>query len=252
VANDSVTLFLDGAPTLDDYAHALDALRALLSAITERVAGPISVEWRVDTLEASSALTTLRGEAENMAVVEEAAATYLDVGRKLAQRQEVDAHYQRSTNMLLTVLTARVPSLRIETDLDDVTITLPTDQLADVVQLRPTPQQKAQIGAVEGRIETMSRRRGLRFVLFDSAFDKAVTCYLDPGQEDLMRDAWGRLAIIEGMVKRDPTSGRPTTVRQVTAVHLLDEGERGGWRRARGAQPDAEPSEDRIRRIRDA
>jgi hypothetical protein len=101
----------------------------------------------------------------------------------------------------------------------------------------------------------LQQRRGLRFVLYDTLHDKAVICYLAPEHEDLMRDAWGRLAEVTGMVTRDPVTDRPRTVRQVTDVRVIEELDRYAFRAARGAiqaRPDAPPSEDVIRRVRDA
>jgi len=249
VANDSVTLFLEGSPTLDDYVQALSGLRGLLNAISQEVLKGTQIEWRIDALEASSALASFRGETADVALVEQAADVYLGVGRALKAGESVAPPYRRSVKMIRDVLTDRVPSVRFETAQDDVTVSL-----AQQAQVIPFPQREpeAQFGAVEGRIQTLSRRGSLRFILFDLVHDKAVTCYLAPDQEGLMLDVWGRLAIVEGVVKRDPVSGRPTTVRHVTDVVLTPERERGEWRSARGVQPSDEASETRIRRIRDA
>lgn len=236
---------------IGDYVHALTGLQRLLEAISAEVASGQTIDWRVDALEASSALTSLRGEAEDMTLVERAAATYLGVGSALQRNELVEQPYRRSANMIRALLTERVPSVRFETAQDDVTISLPDSELAQVLQF-PNRDVGPQLGAVEGRIQTLSTRGSLRFILFDLVYDKAVTCYLVPDQEGLMLDAWGRLAIVEGIIKRDPISGRPTTVRQVSDVVLLPERDRGDWRSARGAQPNEEPAEARIRRIRDA
>jgi hypothetical protein len=71
-----------------------------------------------------------------------------------------------------------------------------------------------------------------------------------------MRELWGRRAIVEGEVRRDPWSGRPTKIRQVTAVEPVPEDSApGGWREARGALTrvwDGTPAEETIRKMRDA
>jgi hypothetical protein len=250
MANDSVTLFLEGTPTIDDYAIALGGLRELLAAIAAKADSKIQIEWRLEALEMSSALTTVRGFADDMSVVEQASADYLDVGRSLYAGVQIDPQLSPAVEKIVGVLNGRVPSVRFENDEDDFIITTDSGRLADIVPLKKPLEP--QLGAVEGRVETVSRRSGLRFVLFDQTFDKAVTCYLSAGQEELMRNVWGQRAIVEGRVKRDPVSGRPVTVRQIAAVKILPEGEIGAWRRAQGIQPDSEPSELRIRRIRDA
>ena len=110
-------------------------------------------------------------------------------------------------------------------------------------------------GAVEGRIETLTRRKGLRFTLYDTLNDKAVSCYLEEGHEVLMRGAWGRRAIVEGWVGRDPVTGRPLTIRRVRHIEILSDAESGTYRRARGVVPvgaDGLSAEDAVRRVRNS
>jgi hypothetical protein len=80
--------------------------------------------------------------------------------------------------------------------------------------------------------------------------DRAVSCYLLENQE---REAWGKRAIVEGLVTRDADTGRPTTIRGVSKVHLLSDAP-GNYLDARGIVPvpDGSPlPEDIIRRLRD-
>lgn len=86
----------------------------------------------------------------------------------------------------------------------------------------------------------------------DLVHDKAVTCYLRPGHEEIMRDLWGELVTVHGRVRREAETGRRMTIRDVRRIEPLPEGDRGSWTRARGVREDALPAEDRIRRIRDA
>ena len=91
--------------------------------------------------------------------------------------------------------------------------------------------------------------------LYDSVFDKAASCYLETGQDSIMRDAWGRRAIVEGMVTRDPESARPLIVRRISHVELVTEYPPGSYRLARGILPrrSGDPTpEEAIRRVRDA
>jgi hypothetical protein len=108
---------------------------------------------------------------------------------------------------------------------------------------------------VLGRVQTLSHRGSLRFTLYDLLHDRAVSCYLQEGQQDIMRGAWDRLALVKGWVKRDPVNGRPTTIRRVRAVEVRDEGQLGDWRQAGGllrGEGTDEPAEATIRRLRDA
>ena len=80
--------------------------------------------------------------------------------------------------------------------------------------------------------------------------------YLTEDQEDLMRDAWGRMVEVTGMITRDEITDRPRAIRRVADVQVLEEGaDAFAFRRARGAvspAPGSPASEVLIRRVRDA
>ena len=91
--------------------------------------------------------------------------------------------------------------------------------------------------------------------MYDTLDDRAIACYLNPGEEDRIQMLWGRRAIVEGEIRRDPWSGRPTVIRQITDVVPLPERGPDDWQAARSALAevwDGEPAEEAIRRIRDA
>ena len=119
-------------------------------------------------------------------------------------------------------------------------------------QARPTAT--VSIGVVTGRIQTLSNRNGLRFNLYDAIHDKAVVCYLASHQTELIREAWGCRAAITGRITREAQTGRPTAIRQITAIETLAEPTPGSYRQARAAvpwQPGDLLPEDAIRRLRD-
>lgn len=109
-------------------------------------------------------------------------------------------------------------------------------------------------GSIEGQVETLISRRRLTFTLYDSLSDQTVFCYLQQDQAELIRDAWGRWAIVCGWIRRDPNTGRPVAISPVRAIDVVPEVQPGSYRRARGVAPAdaAEPSpEVAIRRLRD-
>lgn len=140
--------------------------------------------------------------------------------------------------------------VRFETPTGDYTISDNGDAL-------PRRTMLVSIGAISGRVQTLSNRRSLRFNMYDTVHDKAVACYLQPGQEELMREAWGRRARVTGKVSRDSDSARPVAIRQILDIEILEDVAPGSYRRARGAAPWSaagggdEMPEDIIRRIRD-
>lgn len=251
MASDVVTLALDGAPTLDDLAEALGGLRELLDGLTQPTTERIT--WVVDGLSTGSAIASFRGISGDNARVSQIAHDYLDLGTQIAlgQRQFNPPTIDRAVRRLTGLLNERVPSLRFETADDDVTI---SSVPAKVTSPPPGPGTPGGFGAVLGRIQTLSNRGSLRFTIYDTLHDKAVSCYLQDGQQDMIRDMWDRFAIVRGWVKRDPATGRPVTVRRVRSVKPRDEGHPNDYLAVGGLLSEAadEPAEAIIRRLRDA
>ena len=120
--------------------------------------------------------------------------------------------------------------------------------------MTPTLQPVA-YGGVTGRIQTLSSRGGLRFTLFDTLFDRAVSCYLAEGQEELMRDVWGRMAVVEGLVTRDRVTGRPQVIRGVRRVAIVREADPDAYLASRGVLREGtarRSPEEAIRELRSA
>ncbi len=108
------------------------------------------------------------------------------------------------------------------------------------------------LGTVRGRIETLSHRRGLRFFLYELVTDRPIRCHPDSDLEDTMRSVWGRVADVAGTVTREATTGQPISIRHITAVSTVEEGDPMGYLQARGALRTREPAEQAVRRARDA
>ena len=107
------------------------------------------------------------------------------------------------------------------------------------------------LGTLRGRVETLSRRKGLNFRLYELATGEPVTCYMDTESEETMRNVWGHVADVSGVISRDIHTNKPRSMRAITKVIRVEEGDPGGWRRARGAIRSNTPSEVLIRRLRD-
>lgn len=250
MASDTITLALEGDVYLDDFSSALDGLQRLVLALASQVAKGSKVEWAVDALERASSIVTVRGHSAIPEAVENVVHAYLDVGR--AEEQGLPTPYGRPVRDALAAITGilngRVYAARLETAEGEAILQSAERKSA----ARPVVSS---YGAVSGRIQTLSSRGGLRFVLYDLVYDKAISCYLASEQEELMRGMWGRLATVEGWVTRDRTSGKALSVRRVTRVAPKREVEPGSYRLAVRAVPkpeEAESPEAIIRRLRDA
>jgi hypothetical protein len=255
MAVDTVTLALSGDVALDDFSLAISRLKSLLAALAKDVAQGANILWLVDALDTGSALTTYKGSPMNggeLAQVEQVVRAYGNVGQAL-ERNDVIAYsrtVEKEARELLKVLQGgRVETLRFETPETDAIISAAPED-------RPRSATTEAYGAVEGRIQTLSRHGGLRFTLYDTLNNRAVSCYVaEDFDQELMRHAWGKRAIVEGWVKRDTATGRPLTIRRVRNVVVLPETEPGSYRDARATVPLSDPGllpELVIRRLRDA
>ena len=247
MAKNTLTFELGGQIAIDDLAKGIAAFRRLVNGLTPRSAG---VAWVVDDLQPGSAVVTLRGEAADPAAVERIVDSYEKVGAALERKEDLyqfDKRVYLAANAIIS-LTGTTKYVRFQTLASDYTI-YHNGHSPD------GPASTVSIGAITGRVQTLSNRSGLRFNLYDALHDKAVACYLTPEMAETMREVWGRRATVTGRVSRDAKTGLPIAIRQIVDVKALPETTPGSYREARGAlpwQPGDRLPEDIIRELRDA
>ena len=254
MAADFVTLALNGDVPLAAFARAMQHLSALIEALTAELDVTGAMTWVVDELQAGSAVATFRGEptlGHDVEAVTRVVHAYTAVGHALAahERPPYSPRVIRAAEAIVALVADRVASVRFETAEADATIS------GVLIRAEPSATPVHAYGAVEGRIQTLTSRGGLRFTLYDAVYDHAVRCFLEEDKDDLARDAWRRAAIVEGLVSRDPVFGYPVTIRRITAIHPLEGVAPGSYRRARAILPrlpQEDAPEERIRRVRDA
>ena len=247
MAKNTITFEIGGRVELKGFADGIAAFQRLVNALTPRKSG---VTWVVEDLQPGSAIATLRGEAGNPSTIEQIVNDYEKVGAAMAGAADLSGFSDRVARAGngIKALTRTTEYVRLETSAGDFTI-YPNGHH------QPQPTLPTAIGAITGRIQTLSNRSGLRFNLYDTVHDKAVACYLASGQEGLIREAWGQRATVTGRVSREAMTGRPVAIRQIADIKTLAEPVPGSYRRARGAvpwQPAYLRPEDVIRQLRDA
>jgi hypothetical protein len=259
MATDTITLMLEGDVDLKAFSDAIKDFTKLVAALSEREGGDI--EWTVEDLAPGSALAMIKGRSRQPERVERVVRSYLGVGKTIQQNRPLtDRKIALPALRLAKMAGRRVTAVRFETAEDEAVISEPPSRRRKVGDDEPTlaklaspemEQRRAVYGAIEGEVQTLTKRNGLRFTLYEFLSDKAVSCYLQLGQEEQMRNIWGKRAIIEGAVSRDQ-HGHPISVRQI--ANIIPIVEEGDYTQARGILPRAkgdELPEVRIRRIRD-
>lgn len=251
--NDTITLRLSGEVYLDDYVAAIEELRSLVRALGKDVAKNVEVEWSIDDLVAGSAATTLRGaakEEDKQLAVEEIVRAYERVGFSMEKGLDIPYSQEvgRAARGITDILDGRIEEILFETEKMEAVV---TNALASSDE--PPQAGVYSYGAIEGRVQTLSSRTGLKFTLYD-VFGRGIPCHLQKGDEDMMRDAWDKWVVVEGRIRRDAT-GKPISIRTITDVVTRDAGEPLDYRKARGVLqtgPNAPSPEEAIRRSRDA
>ncbi len=249
MASDTITLALNGNIRLADFAAVVRNLHELVTALTEEISPDSRTDWVIEDLTYGSAITTVRGESAQGDAVERVVRGYEVVGEALERGNAIPyaPRVAAAAQAITSVLDGHITSIRFETQERDATVVSPS-----INEVKP-PERRA-YGAIAGRVQTLTSRRGLRFILYDTLHDHAVSCYLAKGQEEIMRDAWGHRVVVEGIVSRDPTTGAPSTIRGITRVIVKPERAGGWYRQARGAlarAPDDPLPETTIRVLRD-
>ena len=251
MAKNTVTFELGGRVEIQDLEKGITAFRRLILALTPRNE---RVSWVVEDLRPGSAVATLRCEADNSIIAEQTVKDYEDIGNCLARHKKLPSQYNKRVKRAaeaVAALAEEMEYVRFETSDNDFVVYSSRHTSDTAAASSPT----VSIGAITGRVQTLSNRSGLRFNLYDAVHDKAVACYLNSEQEEIVREAWGRRATISGAVSRDASTGRPIAIRRIMNIEILEDVPLGSYRRARGAVPwlpGYEKPEEIIRQMRDA
>lgn len=258
--SDTVTLALQGNVSLSEFSAAVTRFNALIDALAADSHAE-DVAWQIDALDYSSAITTARGislNGDDPQRIDRLVHAYLEVGEALEQGVTIPfpKPVQKEAQGIAGLLkeSSEIEAVRFETAESEAIIREPVATTTQTTTTTAPVKHEAAYGSVTGRIQTLSSRNALRFVVYDHINDRAVSCYLVEGRESMMRQMWDRVATIEGWVSRDPVTGRPLTVRQVSHVTPLTEVAPHDYMKARGALPRAEDDplpETQIRRLRD-
>jgi len=251
--DDTVTISLQGTDVpLPTFVAAMQHFAKLMTHLANELAEGAAIQWIVDDLQKGSALVRLRARADDVRAVDRVIHAYDAVGQSLALHQvpPFSRGVMRESRAIVRVLGTDVPSVIFHTAIQDNIIEGPWK-----TKVPKTSRAQVAYGSVKGRVQTLTNRGDLKFTLYDTLYDRAVYCYLREGQEEMMRDLWGKKAIVEGRVSREPLTARPIAIRDIMTVESIPEVLPGSYRDARGVlahEPGDFTPEQLIRQMRDA
>lgn len=255
---DTVMLKVQGTVTIPEYARALALMSRMLAALTKFRAGTGALSWEVESLSGTSANTLARGNPRRHGKIVQLRQVVTDwavVGDKMrtgAPAREYPEDVQAACEGFRELVSndrTEITKLWFENPLREVPV-------LRLVDRRPDPEADLMVsyGSVRGWVEAITKHAGLRFTLYDRLHHKAVSCYVAEGNQELLRNLWGRYVAVEGIVRRERESGRVISVREIVHAAPEKEGKPDAWRAAVGCAP-SKPgdisSEEAIRRVRD-
>lgn len=247
---DTITIELNGEVAIDDFALAMHHFNGLLRELVKEEGDNADIVWEIEKLAEGSALMSIRGVNAAPKPIENVVLANHTIWDCAANQREIPygKRIRKRVSLLTKVIGKRVTSIRVETSHG---VSFVTGRIEEV----DTSSCIFSHGTVKGMVETTTTRRSHRFILYDSLFDKAVTCYFTGDQQDKVREAWGKKVIMAGYVGRDPTTGHAKVIRNIHDIQILHPIEPDNYLKACGIipwQPGDEEPEDAVRRIRDS
>lgn len=251
MADNTITLSLQGDIALKDFAIAIDSFAKLVNNLTRETTELAEVEWEISDLQPGSATVSVSGYSSNPETVAKVIAGYSELGLALSTGADIPYSNEvvKPTRSLLSVLNGQVTGISFITSQQEVFIS----QYEDQTTIQPLSQRQSW-GAITGIVETVSQRGGLRFKVREPLYNRSVECFANEKQAEFLREAWRKKVKIYGLISREIGSGKPTKIQRVVSIDFVEDVPPGTYKQALGAlpwNPGDEPAEVTIRRIRD-
>lgn len=229
-----LTLALDGEVTLKDFSQAMLRFKELIYSLKDEVAPGSKINWVIDDLKKKCTIARIKGIAvnnEDVVSIKQIRKAYIELGRKIVHGETLTNDYPviQAVTGLRRLINGRITSIRFETDekkytIKKHTIFTPTKVYWDTETF----------GGARGRVQSISDRQYLHFTLFDYNDDHPIACSSLETLKEEMRNAWGKLAYIEGTVIRDKETDLISSIGNITKITLIKEREPQEWRKALG------------------
>jgi hypothetical protein len=254
MAKDTITLKLSGGDVpIDLFSKAMGHLAQLVKDLSDEVAGPELVEWKIDGLNTGSAITRIKGYSHEPQDVEKVVIAYRNIGYAIKTGEEIpySQTVAASAYAITSIINGDVTAVVFGTEGEETTIT----ESWESSETDGKPGELWSYGIITGFAGTIWDRPKLRIAIYDDLFDKVVYCDLDRKYETQVRGWWQSRISVTGLIYRSPDDGRPVKIKNVVNVEVHNvEPVIKGFLNARGVLPwqeEDEPAEITIRRLRD-
>ena len=76
-------------------------------------------------------------------------------------------------------------------------------------------------GSVEGLVEKLAQGHAAKFAVYPDEASHGVPCYLSDEDEARITGLWRKRVRVVGLLRRDTSTGRPLSIRDVTNIEVL-------------------------------
>ncbi len=250
------TVQLDGTVSLDRLTGALSAWESALHAIAENVGKAHVISMTVEDLVVGSAIVEVSIEFDADTWADNFESGYEQYGRQIRDGNVIDfpSNLKRPVTEIRKAAFLDGPnSLVLLSDRTEIMVD-PVISHASLRMTATSPPYFEAMGTVIGKLQSLTSRKALKATVYDSINDRAVRCVLSESDHEKARDLWDTEVVVEGVIRRDPRSGRPISIRKIRNIGPQDKSiDRYAWMRARGALRHIHPektSEELIRLAR--
>jgi hypothetical protein len=253
------SLQLDGTVSLDRFADAIGVWRDVLRSLSDDLPEGGLVSMQISNLSAGSALVDIDVEFDHESHAEKYQMGFREFGSKIRNGNIYDLplRQQQPARKLQEVATLDGNGgISISSELDDILIIPPSrdEQTVSLKVLKPLNTDA--LGFLVGKLQSINSRHTLRVVIYDAVHDRAVRATVSNDQHETLRNLWDKDVIVEGLIRRDSTTGLPLSIRNITRIaERKATTDKYAWLKARGALQHINPeasSEELIRQARNA
>ena len=158
MANDTLTLSLQGTVSLEAFSRAISLFQDLISALSEEVDGYAQIKWDIVGLESGSATAVIRGISDHIQDVEKVAEAYQVVSSSLKDNRPIPYSERVAipARALTRVIDSRIISVEFRTDVFKATVSIPIEKVEVI-----TGDQMYTLGVISGTVQTLAMRSGL-------------------------------------------------------------------------------------------
>lgn len=201
---------------LDVFVEAITAFQELIETLTDEVSD-MPLDWDVAELKKGSALlatAVFREEQLEEAVKVDTA--YNDVGRAVSVGNVIpfSDRVGDKVRALSRVVRGDVKGISL---IPSSNVVYFVDRQLDQVVSKVNDKSHT-FGTLTGLAGTLSARYSIKLTLYDELFDRAVYCYLAESQAEQARRFWNTRVTITGLIYRDPDTGRPIEIKNISDI----------------------------------